>query len=82
MINPCERISWMPIIENINPIIAGFQLKLSIVNCEKTACNEPFGNHNKKADINNHFKFFIDKIVISCVNGFNLTIGIATIRSF
>ncbi|EPZ57319.1 hypothetical protein H477_2397 [[Clostridium] sordellii ATCC 9714] len=33
-------------------------MKVSIVNCEKTACKEPFGIQSKKADISNLLSFY------------------------
>ena len=79
---PCEIMSWKPIIENISPISAGFQLKVSIVNCEKIACKDPFGIQSKKADTSNLFKFLIESILASCVNGFSLTKVISFNLSF
>lgn len=69
----CEIMSWTPIIENISPISVGFQWNVSIMNCEKTACKEPFRIQSKNAETNSLFKFFMESTFASCVNGFNLT---------
>ncbi|MNW52669.1 hypothetical protein D3C74_301960 [compost metagenome] len=73
MMKPCEIMSWTPIIENISPISAGFQLKVSIVNCEKTACKDPLGIQSKNAEISSLFKFFMESRFASCMNGLSLT---------
>ncbi|MNE91015.1 hypothetical protein D3C80_1885790 [compost metagenome] len=43
------------------------------MNCEKTACKDPFGIQSKNAEIRSLFKLFIESILVSWVNGFNLT---------
>lgn len=75
--NPWDRISCKPMMENINPMITGFQLKLSNVNCEKIAWNDPFGIHSRKAETNSLLRFFMDRRFASCEKGFSLTKEIA-----
>ncbi|MNN25616.1 hypothetical protein D3C81_1390960 [compost metagenome] len=57
-------------------------MKVSSVNCEKTACSDPLGIQSKNAEISSRFKLFTESTFTSCVKGFNLTKVILFSRLF
>lgn len=55
--------------ENTSPISAGFQLNVSMVNWDMMACSEPLGIQSRNAAMSSRFKFLMDRMLKSWING-------------
>lgn len=72
MMKACEMMSWKPMMENTSPMMAGFQLNVSMVNWDMMACMEPLGIHSRNAAMRSRFKFLMDRMLKSWINGLSL----------